>query len=93
MLTNDLREYLEAIVRKGLRGRQWGRSVFLTGSTYAGDASAFEPVIPGMTDLQVSALGWLFMQNWFNTLLTSEEGDRVRVLHSQQFNTRTERRC
>lgn len=88
IITNDLREYLEAVVRKGLMGRQWGRSAYLTAATYAGDASAFDKVIPGMTDLQVSALGWLFMQNWFDTVSSGKERNRLRVLHSKKLNKR-----
>ena len=88
IITNDLREYLEAVVRKGLMGRQWGRSAYLTAATYAGDASAFNKVIPGMTDLQVSALGWLFMQNWFETVSSGKERNRLRVLHSKKLNKR-----
>lgn len=88
VITNDLREYLKAVVRKGLLGRQWGRSAYLTAATYAGDASAFGKVVPGMTDLQVSALGWLFMQNWFETVSSGQERNRLRILHSKQLNER-----
>ncbi|MEO1731446.1 MAG: hypothetical protein AAFR64_11980 [Pseudomonadota bacterium] len=88
LITNDLRDYLEAIVRKGLLGRQWGRSAYLTAAAYAGDASAFDKVVPAMTDLQVSALGWLFMQNWFETVSSGKERERIRVLHSKRLNER-----
>lgn len=86
VVTNSLREYLEAIVRKGLLGRRWGRSTYLIAATYAGDGSTFDSHIPGMTDLQVSALGWLFMQNWFHSLSNRGVGKRMRVLHSDHFN-------
>jgi len=87
LVTNGLHEYLEAIVRKGLIGRQWGRSAYLTAAAYAGDASAFDQLISSMTDLQVSALGWLFMQNWFQSIANGETRERMRVLHSDQFNS------
>lgn len=85
LLTNALDEFLWAIVRKGLLGRQWGRQTYLVAATYAGQVDAFEALVPGMTDLQVAALGWLLMQNWFETSQRTIGASRVAVLHSAHF--------
>lgn len=90
LMTNTLDDFLRAIVRKGLLGRQWGRQTFLVASTYAGSAEGFSALIPGMTDLQVAGLGWLLMQNWFHTLSDGPEGSRLAVLHSADFDQHRE---
>jgi hypothetical protein len=38
-----------------------------------------------MSDLQVAALGWLLMQNWFETVQSNIGASRVAVLHSSHF--------
>ena len=85
LLTNTLDEFLWAIVRKGLLGRQWGRQTYLVAAAYAGEVDAFEALIPGMTDLQVAALGWLLMQNWFEMSQRDIGASRVAVLQSSHF--------
>lgn len=85
LLTNTLDEFLWAIVRKGLLGRQWGRQTYLVAAAYAGEVDAFEALVPGMTDLQVAALGWLLMQSWFETSYRTIGASRVGVLHSSHF--------
>lgn len=85
IVTNQLTEFLKAIVRKGMLGRQWGRQVYLAAATYAGDVRPFEEAMPGMTDLQVAGLGWLLSQNWFQTQITGRHGERIAVLHSEML--------
>ena len=85
LLTNALDEFLWAIVRKGLLGRQWGRQTYLVAASYAGQVDGFAALIPGMTDLQVAALGWLLMQNWFETSQGDIGASRAAVLHSSHF--------
>jgi hypothetical protein len=87
LLTGTLDEFLWAIVRKGLLGRQWGRQTYLAAATYAGEVKAFEPLIAGMTDLQVAALGWLLMQNWFAQSQRTIGASRAGVMHSAYLNT------
>lgn len=86
LLTGTLDEFLWAIVRKGLVGRQWGRQTYLVAAAYAGDVKAFEPFIPGLTDLQVAALGWLLMQNWFAQSQHKIGTSRAAALQSAYFN-------
>lgn len=88
IITNSLREFLEAIARKGLPGRQWGRQVYHAAARYAGRTQEFDPHIPGMTDLQVAALGWLLTQNWFQSPRLDPYRDRIRIVHSACFNAR-----
>lgn len=83
LMTNSLKEFLLAIVRKGYLGRQWGRQYYLEAANYAGNAAGFKDHIPGMTDLQVAALGWLFMQSWFSSLLEGPSGQSLRLLRSE----------
>jgi hypothetical protein len=91
LMTNTLDEFLRAIVRKGLLGRQWGRQTFFVASAYTGSVEALRPLIPGMTDLQVAGLGWLLMQNWFLWLRDGSESSRIAVLHSADFDQHRER--
>lgn len=86
LVTNTLEEYLAAIVRKGLVGRQWGRQAFLVAADYAGDAGPYRDLAPGLTDLQMGGLGWLLMQNWFDRCVSGQDSGRLRVLHSAEFN-------
>ena len=86
LLTGTLDEFLWAIVRKGLLGRQWGRQTYLIAATYAGEVKAFEPLIASMTDLQVAALGWLLMQNWFAQSQRTIGTARAGVMHSAHLN-------
>ena len=85
LMTNSLREFLLAIVRKGYLGRQWGRQYYLEAANYAGNAAGFRDHIPGMTDLQVAALGWLFMQSWFSSLLEGASGQNLRLMRSESL--------
>lgn len=85
IITNHLHEYLGAIVRKGLAGRQWGRQAFLVAADYTGEAGPFRDLAAGLTDLQLGALGWLLTQNWLLRCATGSDRQRVRVLHSAYF--------
>lgn len=88
IITNSLHEFLEAVARKGLQGRQWGRQVYHAAARYAGKTQEFDKHIPGMTDLQVAALGWLLMQNWFQSPRLAPYRDRIKIVHSACFNAR-----
>ncbi|MGX7952493.1 hypothetical protein ACWPM1_07995 [Tsuneonella sp. HG249] len=86
LMTNTATHFLEAIIRKGLKGRQWGRQVYLKATEYSG------PVFPtdmqtcaGLTDLQLAGMGWLLTQYWFHKLLSSDLSQRCSVLHAEQF--------
>lgn len=85
IVTNTLREFLEAVARKGLMGRQWGRQVYFAAASYAGRTEEFAGHVPGMTDLQVAAFGWLLTQNWFQSKRLAPYADRIEVLHSLDF--------
>lgn len=88
VITNSLDEYLHAVVRKGLPGRKWARQVYLSNSMYAGKVDAFRDHLPGMSDLEVAALGWLLNQNWIRQLVEKTPGGRIKVLHSEFLNDR-----
>ena len=88
IITNTLREFLEAVARKGVQGRQWGRQTYLAAARYAGSTREFDAHIPGMSDLQVAGLGWLLMQNWFQSPQMKPYCDRIAVVHSACFNAR-----
>ncbi|UIP07700.1 hypothetical protein LY632_04685 [Erythrobacter sp. SDW2] len=87
IITNDLRSFLEAVVRKGLLGRQWGRQVCLTTHGYATGSGGFDlATMAGLTDLQLSGLGWLYLQSWFTDRLAAPGGERMAVVDSAFFN-------
>jgi len=90
IITNRLPEFLSAIVRKGLHGRQWGRQVYMAVSAYGGKVDQYHHLIPSMTDLQVAGLGWLLSQNWFETLVSGHHAKRLATLHSDVFDQRRE---
>ena len=81
ILTNTLPAFLQAIARKGLLGRQWGRQTLLVAAEYAGDIGALRDQLAGLTDLQVAGLGWLLMQNWFDRVADP----RLAVLHGESL--------
>lgn len=87
IITNGLGEYLQAVARKGLLGRQWGRQALMNAATYAGDIAPLRGQLAGLTDLQVAALGWLLMQNWFERLHTPAFAPRLAVLHGESLTT------
>lgn len=87
ILTNGLENYLRAVARKGLLGRQWGRQVLLSAATYAGDIRSLSQQITGLTDLQVAGLGWLLMQNWFDRVRVPEVEGRLAVCHGESLTT------
>ena len=87
IVTNDLRSFLKAVVRKGLMGRQWGRQVCLIARGYAGNLDHLTlEALAGLTDLQLAGLGWLLTQNWFDEHLNGTYSDRLRTVHSDTFN-------
>lgn len=88
IVTNRLHEFLEAVVRKGLQGRQWARQVYLAVSTYAGKVDQYDKLVPGLTDLQVASLGWLLTQNWFAKQVSGPHALSLATLHSHEFNVR-----
>ncbi|MFO6448561.1 hypothetical protein ACLBKU_15610 [Erythrobacter sp. NE805] len=88
IVTNGLAEFLQAVARKGLLGRQWGRQALLTAATYAGDITRLRGQLAGFTDLQVAALGWLLMQNWFDRVHVPAVAPRLAVLHGESLTTR-----
>lgn len=88
IITNTLREFLEAVARKGVQGRRWGRQTYLAAAHYAGRTREFDAQIPAMSDLQVAGLGWLLMQNWFQSPQMKRYCDRIAVVHSACFNVR-----
>lgn len=85
IITNRLEAYLQSIARKGLLGRQWGRQALLVAATYAGDIAPLRGQLDALTDLQVAALGWLLMQNWFDRVSVPEVRSRLAVLHAQSL--------
>ncbi|MBY0343960.1 MAG: hypothetical protein K2Q29_08905 [Sphingomonadales bacterium] len=85
IITNRIGEYLLSVARKGLEGRQWGRSALLEAAHYAGDIAPLRGQLNGFTDLQVAGLGWLLMQNWFHRVQVPEFGSRLAVLHAERL--------
>lgn len=87
IVTNRVEAYLRSVARKGLAGRQWGRQALLVAATYAGDIGPLRGQLAGLTDLQVAALGWLLMQNWFDRVQVPEFAGRLAVLHGESLTT------
>lgn len=88
IITNGLADYLRSVARKGLPGRQWARQALLVAATYAGDIAPLRGQLNGLTDLQVAALGWLLMQNWFYRVAVPEVAPRLGVLHADSLTAR-----
>lgn len=80
LMTNPLPSFLAAVVRKGMRGRRWGRQLYLEMMSYAGmdlGLDGREQFL--MTDLQATGLAW-FLNQRFLAALVQNFGERVRVL-------------
>jgi hypothetical protein len=81
-----LRDFLISIAKKGIDGRLWARTLFLsmrreglTRSLGFDDEAFF-----GQTDLQIAACAWLGQQAAF-AALAEQHADRIRTIDSVQF--------
>ncbi len=87
LMTNPLPSFLNAVTRKGLMGRRWGRQLFAEMQGYAGMDFGMPPAeVFAMTDMQAAGLAW-FLNQRFLTQLADRYGDRVRVLDGDCFDT------
>ncbi|MHA7818681.1 MAG: hypothetical protein ACX930_03425 [Erythrobacter sp.] len=85
LMTNPLPSFLKAVVRKGMLGRRWARTLYLELMGYAGmDLGMDGREQFAMTDLQAGALAWFLNQRYLRTLV-ERFGDRVRVLDGDAF--------
>ena len=85
LMSNPLPSFLDAVVRKGMMGRRWGRQLYLELMSYAGmdlGMDGREQFL--MTDLQATALAW-FLNQRFLAALVQNFGARVRVLDGDAF--------
>lgn len=85
LMTNPLPSFLAAVVRKGMMGRRWARTLYLEMMGYAGiDLGLDAREQFAMTDLQAGALAWFLNQRYLDAL-ARQFGDRVRVLDGDAF--------
>ena len=85
LMTNPLPSFLRAVVRKGMLGRRWARTLYLEMMGYAGmDLGMDGREQFAMTDLQAGALAW-FLNQRFLIALEQRFGARVRVLDGDAF--------
>ena len=85
LMTNPLPSFLAAVVRKGMMGRRWARTLYLEMMGYAGmDLGLDAREQFAMTDLQAGALAWFLNQRYLDAL-ARQFGDRVRVLDGDVF--------
>jgi len=85
LLYSDLETYLISLLKRGLKGRIWGRKLFtnLTGwSTLKFDLGPDETL--ELTDMQVASLAWLMQIHQFNALAKAF-GPRVMLLESNEM--------
>ncbi len=87
LMTNPLPSFLNAVMRKGLMGRRWGRQLYAEMQGYAGMDFGMPPAeVFAMTDMQAAGLAW-FLNQRFLAQLADRYGDRVRVLDGDRFDT------
>lgn len=85
LMTNPLPSFLRAVVRKGMMGRRWARTLYLELMGYAGmDLGMDGREQFAMTDLQAGALAWFLNQRYLHGL-QQRYGERVRVLDGDAF--------
>lgn len=85
LMSNPLPSFLDAVIRKGMMGRRWGRQLYLELMGYAGmdlGMDGREQFL--MTDLQATALAW-FLNQRFLAAMVQNFGARVRVLDGDAF--------
>ena len=95
LMTNGVSDFLGAVARRGLAGRQWARQLFLELQSHAGMDFGLSPRQSfALPDMQTAALAWFLSQRYFGMLADGRggemPGDRFAVLHSDDFNTRRE---
>jgi hypothetical protein len=86
LLHSDIRSFLLAVAKRGIRGRSWGRQIFANCRRalplefgYDADETLQH------TDLQIAGLAWL-MRRWLFDRVAAELGpDRVRQISSDQL--------
>ena len=86
LLHSDIRSFLLAVAKRGIRGRSWGRQIFANCRRaiplefgYDADETLQH------TDLQIAGLAWL-MRRWLFDRVSAELGpDRVRQISSDQL--------
>ena len=85
LLYSDLETYLVALLKRGVRGRIWGRKLFTNLKSW----SRFELGLDAdelleLTDMQAAALAWLMQIHHFDSL-AKQFGPRIMLLESNQL--------
>lgn len=83
-MTDRLDVFLEAVARKGMAGRQWGRQTYLAAVLQQPGRALFDArTIAAMTDMQLAGLGWLLTQDTFAQAMGGSGKGRIAVLHGE----------
>lgn len=86
LMTNPLESFLQAVDRRAIMGRRWGRQLYLEVMSYAGmDLGMDAREQFSMTDMQAAGLAWFLAQRMFTALVQGPEAERLRVLDGDRF--------
>ncbi|MXO85568.1 hypothetical protein GRI38_05945 [Altererythrobacter aurantiacus] len=90
LMSNALPAFLEAVIRKGMMGRRWGRQLYLELQSYATlDLGMDGRETYLMTDLQAAGAAWLLNRRWFELNARNavgRAGERMVSLDGDRFN-------
>ncbi len=86
LLHSNLRTFLLAVAKRGIRGRSWGRQVFANCRQAIPLEFGFDPnETLQHTDLQIAGLAWLMRRWLFDRIFVDLGPDRVRQITADQL--------
>ena len=87
LMSNSLHDFLSAVNRRGLLGREWARKLYLEVSRYAPlDLGLDGAAQFALSDMQVAGLAWLLQRRWMMMVMAHVGQDRFVSLDSAAFN-------
>ena len=86
LLHSDLRTFLLAIAKRGIRGRSWGRRVYCNCLRHIPMKLGIEGAAAlELTDLQVAGLGWLMRRHFIHRMAAQFGAGRMLELDAESF--------
>ena len=87
LMSNSLHDFLGAVNRRGLLGREWARKLYLEVGRYAPlDLGLDGAAQFALSDMQVAGLAWLLQRRWMLMVTAHVGQDRFVSLDSAAFN-------
>jgi hypothetical protein len=86
LLRSEVRSFLFAVAKRGIRGRSWGRQIFASGRRAIPLELGLSPEETlQQTDLQIAGLAWLMRRWLFDRVATNLGADRTLQIDTAQL--------